>query len=268
MKKIIFIDIDGTLINNSGKFPESSKDAITKAREKGHLVFINTGRSRSQVFKYIEDIGFDGFICSEGLYVEYGGKTLREESLSSEQVDLINEYVKKENLGFMAEGHRVFLVNQRFIDYTIQMVGEEDFERFKLVFPYGEPAKVVPYEGIGKINFPVQSDYSTELQKEFGSKLRVGYFTDDAMKGGMMTLGRFDVDKMIGVNFILEYLNQQDAETYAFGDTGGDIGMVTGCTYGIAMGNASECLKEKADFVTDSVDENGLYNAFVKYGLI
>lgn len=268
MKKLIFIDIDGTLINSSGSFPESARLAIKKARENGHLVFINTGRSRAQVFKYIEDIGFDGFICSESLYIEYEGKVLKEQSLSNVQIDLINEYVSKEKLGFMAEGHRVFLVNQQFIDYTIKMVGENEFERFKLVFPYGEPTNIVPYEGIGKINFPTQKDYSQELQKLFGDKLKVGFFTDDTMKGGMMTLGRFDVDKMIGVNFILDYLNIHDAETYAFGDTGGDIGMIVGCTYGIAMGNATSNLKEKADFITDCVDEDGIYNAFVKYSLI
>lgn len=272
--KIIFIDIDGTLINYAGEVPESAKVAIKKARENGHLVFINTGRSRAQVFKYIEDVGFDGYICSEGLYVESNGEILKKESLSKEQVDLINDYIKKEKIGFMGEGHTKFIVNSSFLDKMKELIPNGDLERFNKVFPFGEVLEQIPYEDMGKINFPSATDFSKELQKQFGDKLKAGFFTDEGVSYGMMTLGYPNVDKMNGVTFLLNHLeqnenvNQTDVETYAFGDTGGDIGMVVGCTYGVAMGNGSDSLKEKADYVTETVDGNGIYNAFVKYGLI
>ena len=62
-RKILFFDIDGTLITDDGKryFPDSAKEAIQKARENGHLAFINTGRVFCNVTEEIRSAGFDGF---------------------------------------------------------------------------------------------------------------------------------------------------------------------------------------------------------------
>lgn len=267
--KLIFIDIDGTLIEDHGAFPDSAKKAIETARKNGHLVFINTGRSRSQVFKYIEDIGFDGIVCSDGMYVEYKGEVLKKESLSKEQIDIINKYFSENKIGYMAEGHSKFLVNNLFITQMRNFVGNDNYERFSAVFPYSGLVEKIPYDEIAKVNFPVKNDYSEELQKKIGSLLHVGFFTDgDGKDYGMMYISLPNANKMNGVDFILDYLKLDNAETYAFGDTKGDLGMVKGCTYGIAMGNGEQILKDNADFVTDTVAEDGLYKAMVKFGLV
>ena len=70
MGKIIFIDVDGTLVNYEGIIPESATAAIRKARANGHRVYISTGRSKAEVYKDIWDIGLDGMIGGNGSYVE------------------------------------------------------------------------------------------------------------------------------------------------------------------------------------------------------
>lgn len=62
MSKIIFIDVDGTLVDYEGNVPASAVEAIRKARENGHRVYISTGRSKAEVYKEIWDIGLDGMI--------------------------------------------------------------------------------------------------------------------------------------------------------------------------------------------------------------
>ena len=65
-RKILFFDIDGTLISeSSGEIPESTKTALKRAQENGHITIINTGRTRALIEPRLQDMGFDGYICEE-----------------------------------------------------------------------------------------------------------------------------------------------------------------------------------------------------------
>ena len=77
-RKILFFDIDGTLITDDGKryFPDSAKEAIQKARENGHLAFINTGRVFCNVTEEIRSAGFDGFVCAKLVIWNKSAKSL------------------------------------------------------------------------------------------------------------------------------------------------------------------------------------------------
>ena len=66
MGKIVFIDVDGTLVNYDGTLPDSAVEAIRQARKNGHRVYISTGRSRAEVYQEIWDIGLDGMIGGNG----------------------------------------------------------------------------------------------------------------------------------------------------------------------------------------------------------
>ena len=70
MKKILFSDIDGTLLDYENKLPASADRAIKEARKNGHRVYICTGRSEVEVYDYIWDIGIDGVIGGNGSYVK------------------------------------------------------------------------------------------------------------------------------------------------------------------------------------------------------
>ncbi|MED4228943.1 HAD hydrolase family protein [Neobacillus cucumis] len=86
MKKFIFLDIDGTLMNDNGVIPDSATLAVRKARENGHLVFICTGRSRNIIFPEILEVGFDGIIGAAGGYIEIGDNILFHEKLKKENL--------------------------------------------------------------------------------------------------------------------------------------------------------------------------------------
>ena len=62
MGKIIFLDVDGTLVDYENRLPESAVLAVGKARENGHRVYICTGRSKAEVYENIWEIGLDGMI--------------------------------------------------------------------------------------------------------------------------------------------------------------------------------------------------------------
>ena len=84
-------------------------------------------------------------------------------------------------------------------------------------------------------------------------------FADVDTKGG---------GKHIGVDKIIEYYKIDISETMAFGDGGNDLSMIEHCAIGIAMGNANEKLKKAADYITDDVDNDGIYKALKHFKII
>ena len=71
-----------------------------------------------------------------------------------------------------------------------------------------------------------------------------------------------------GIKVIAEHFDLSLEDVIAFGDGMNDLEMVQGVKMGIAMGNAHPKLKEVAAMITDSVNENGIYNALIRLGLI
>ena len=85
------------------------------------------------------------------------------------------------------------------------------------------------------------------------------YFTDVNVAG---------VNKAVGINKFAAYYGFEMAQTIAFGDGGNDIPMLRAVGTGIAMGGASETVKAAADYITGTVDENGIQNALIHFGII
>ena len=85
MRKIIFFDIDGTIsVEETGEIPQSAVDAIRKARENGHLAFINSGRTLSSIEEKYKEIGFDGYVCGCGTDIYVGNSNVFRNTLSQE----------------------------------------------------------------------------------------------------------------------------------------------------------------------------------------
>ena len=74
--KVLFLDIDGTLVDFRGKMPESAGRALELARERGHKLVLCTGRTRTQLFSWLLAYGFDGLITGAGAQVEADGKLI------------------------------------------------------------------------------------------------------------------------------------------------------------------------------------------------
>ena len=98
--KIIFIDVDGTLVDYSGQLPESAVKAVREARANGHRVYISTGRSKAEVYQNIWDIGLDGMIGGNGSYVEDHGHVVLHRLITPEQCRRIVDWLHGRGLEF------------------------------------------------------------------------------------------------------------------------------------------------------------------------
>ena len=88
-KKIIFIDVDGTLLDYENVLPKSADLAIKEAKKRGHRVYICTGRSKAEVYDYLWDIGLDGMIGGNGSYVEDGDTVVMHQLITKNSVDIL-----------------------------------------------------------------------------------------------------------------------------------------------------------------------------------
>ena len=93
MSKIIFLDVDGTLVDYENRLPESAVTAIRAARAKGHRVYLCTGRSRAEVYLNLWDIGLDGMIGGNGSYVEDHGTVVMHQLITPEQARRIVDWL-------------------------------------------------------------------------------------------------------------------------------------------------------------------------------
>ena len=259
---VVFFDIDGTVVDNDSQIiPESAVEAIRLLREKGHLPVVNTGRPYGHVDPRVRKMDFGGWICSCGAEVILNGEFLYQDYPSRETCRRITEAAHDCGLLIQAESAR-----ELFYDDTMTYSGHSarEAERLAKKGIHVVPFSAVPdYTFIKFVTHDIEgSDRAAFLKvagEEFDYFIHVGTMIEYTKKGNT---------KAKGMERLLKALNVPKEETFAIGDSGNDIPMFDMAGTTICMGNGMDVLKERADFVTDSVLDDGIYNALKHYGLI
>lgn len=278
MKKAIFLDIDGTLVNDHLVIPDSAKLAVQKARENGHLVFICTGRPKSLISPDILEVGFDGMIGSAGGYIEMDEEVLLHVNVKKEDVKHVVDFFNLHGIEFNLESNIGIFTgkngNSRMRSTLEQLQKDNpnpkvDIEKgFESIFDSIIESDDLIRDDINKISFfgsklPIES-----IKQEFASKFTVIPSTVSAFGENCGEISILGVNKATGIEKIITHLNIKKEDTFGYGDSWNDLEMLEYVQNGIAMGNANEAVKKIANDVTDTHDEDGIYNSFKKYGLI
>lgn len=277
MRKIIFLDVDGTLVNYENKLPASAVDAIHKAKAGGHLVYMCTGRSKAEVYPELWEIGLDGLIGGNGSYVESQGEVVFEQTLSLDEATRVVDWLKERGLEFYLESNNGLFASENFITAGEPVIrkyalgkGAPDAETTTVpgVFPDMIFDGELYRDDLNKISF-ILSDYQDFLDaKAAFPELKAGTWGGKGELALFGDLGVGNISKARAIDELLGYLGADQADTFAFGDAKVDIPMLKYCAVGVAMGNGGDEIKAMADYITDAVDDDGLYNAFVHFGLI
>lgn len=261
MIKAIFFDVDGTLLSfKTHEMPESTKRSLKKLKEKGVKIFISTGRSPSafHAIKDRIDFEFDGFVYNNGQYVVVGEEVIRDECLPKEDLRNLVEYIQENKIAtsFTESDYTyVNLVNDR-IDELLKLLGSTIEE--KNIDSVSRIEDHATYQLAAYIYENEEDDFFAQAPNLRGVRWHP-LFVDVIPKDG---------GKAVGISKILEHFSISKDETMAFGDGGNDTEMLEYVSYGIAMGNAVESAKKVSKYVTDHVDEDGIYNALIKYEVI
>ncbi len=279
MSKVIFLDVDGTLIDYEAKMPHSAGIAIEKARKNGHKVYICTGCSKAEILKR-NLCDLDGMIGGNGAYVESNGQVIMHQGLSKEDVKHIVDWCNQRKLGFYLESNSGMYCN----DYMLEQ-GPNTMRKYILGKGASEKdasnkshtfiSNFILLKGddlyrddVNKISF-ILSSYQDHLDSKEEFKHLVantwGGKNEEALFGD---LGPTGITKRYAIEVLLDYLHVSKEDTISFGDAKIDLSMFECCGYNVAMGNGGKEIKEAADYITDDVNRDGLYKAFEYLKLI
>lgn len=277
MGKIIFLDVDGTLVDYENRLPKSAVEAVRQARKNGHRVYISTGRSKAEVYQELWDIGLDGMIGGNGSYVEDNGNVVMHTLISKEQCKRVIDWLHERGLEFYLESNNGLFASENFEEKGKPVIQEYSKRKgkdhaseitVKSAFPDMIFGEELYRDDLNKISFILDSykDY-LDAKKAFPD-LEAGTWGGKGETALFGDLGVKNINKANAIEHLLKYLNADISDTIAFGDARVDIPMLEYCAYGVAMGNGGAAIKEIADYITDDVENDGLWKAFKKLSLI
>lgn len=256
MKKVIFFDIDGTLVHHQGEtrnIPNKVIDQMDRLQKAGYLLFIASGRPFSFINDTISSYPFDGYILSNGAHVEYKKRLLFHKPMEYNQVKKLVKKLNSLECEYIIETKYKSYLNPTYRELYDFFIGC-DINESLLVHNFNED--VIIAEAL-KIEVNAKDDVREEIESYIKDKFNYdSHGTKNAFE-----IYASEVTKAVGVTKVLEYLNIDRQNSYAFGDGLNDLEMLQEVGIGIAMGNAVEEAKLVANKVCGHVDEEGLYHA-------
>jgi len=257
-KKLIFFDIDGTIISSKGMLP-STKEAIRAARANGHICVINTGRSKALVGPKIRElVEFDGYVMGCGSMIEFRDEVLYHHTWDASVGQRVIDGLRRHRIDAVLEGTETNfcepferLFTPAFRNYILQF-REEGYGSFE--------------EAPGNFDkffcFPETTEHMYDFLGEFA----------DIVDGIPRERGYFEVipkgiTKETGMRMLAEKLGIPMEDTVAIGDGPNDLPMLRCAHTAIVMGNAPAEVKRIAHHVTTDVDDDGIQNALRWLGL-
>lgn len=259
MIKAIFFDIDGTLVSfKTHKVPQSTKEALKLLRQKGIKLFIATGRAFMSIDN-LDNFQFDAYITLNGGYCLTGNKeVIYKSKIPSNNIYALNDYLKNtEMFPCMAATEDEITIN--YIDDDVRHILELINFATPVIKSFEEVRDIEVFQLMAFVDKEKEDYLMKNILTDCAPTRWNPLFTDIIREGN---------SKQTGMDKLLDYYHIDLSETMAFGDGGNDIPMLQHASVSIAMGNAHDDVKQAASYITDSVDEDGIWNALKKFSII
>lgn len=268
MKKLIFFDIDGTIITEGTRhsdryIPQSCIHTIRQLQDDGHLCFVNTGRSYAELDPAIQALPFDGYVCGCGTHILYRGQELFARHIEYDLGNAIIADMETCRLEWLLEGPTSIYYSTAPYRTRIRIFQEEHRalipDSFQSISP--EASKDLDFDKFC-ICLGESHDFDT-----FRLKYEKSLTFIDRGKGFYEIVPQ-GCSKASGIRFLEEYFQIPHEDTIAIGDSTNDLPMLEYAGYSIAMGNCSKEILPAVDYVTDTVEKDGIRKAMKHLGLI
>lgn len=264
---MLVLDVDGTLVGSDKQISENTRRAIIEAQKRGKTVAIASGRSIAGIRKTAANISLEQY---GGYVIAYNGTTvvncktgecIYNQMVPQEMVKPVYEAAKKAGVGIVV-----------YNDNTKEMVSGNGLNEYIKADAMACDVTInEAHDFVKAINFPFNKfllsgapAYMAEVEKmmdkEFGDRMNV--FRSDPFY--VELLPRY-VDKGVAVEKLVKHLEIPREKVICIGDSYNDMPMLRFAGMGVAMGNAQKEVKEMADYVTASNDEDGIVNVIDKF---
>jgi phosphoglycolate phosphatase (TIGR01487 family) len=239
--KLVALDMDGTLLNNKGQISPANQEAIKTAKEKGVFVVLSTGRSLLTCREHADDLELTSYLVTvNGSEIWDENRELVERNLvNPEHINWMWELSKQHNAKFWAINTERTLHNEM-------------------------PEDLYNWEWL-KFGFSIDDDVTRELVlKELTAKNEFE-LTNSTLKN--IEVNAAGINKARGLEVVCTRLGIDMKNVMAVGDSRNDLMMIKEAGLGVAMGNAQDVVKEEADWITATNEEDGVAKAIQKWVL-
>jgi Cof subfamily protein (haloacid dehalogenase superfamily) len=256
MKKIIALDIDGTLLTSTKEVTENTKNILHRLHQEGHHLVICSGRSNEAIKDLIKQLdlwgAFEYIVAFNGAIVENikTGELVVEQRLLLDDVKMLfdksydydSEVIVYYNKSIMSKTERVHNYSTvRKRGFTTEYI--KDSSRIK----------VAPYKFLYVDEKEVLDRIEPTIKESFNSKFAI------ARSGpSFLDISPFGIDKGKSILKVAALLNTPIEDVIAFGDSSNDFEMIEAAGVGVAMANSTQDILDIADEVTLSNDEDGI----------
>lgn len=253
--KIAFFDIDGTILRFGHKeLTPNTLKALNSLKEKGIILCIATGRTPLYLPKF-KDL-FDCYITFNGSYCFNKKEDIFSNPINQNEINTIINNINKINKSFCLASKDQIICNGKdkemvdfFLDNNVPLIISDEYDK-------------VTKDDIYQIMASVkENEYDDVLKNTKHVKI-------SSWQGKSVDIIPNNGGKGVAVDKILEYYHLTKDEAIAFGDGENDIEMLKAVGLGVAMGNASDELKNIASDICDSADNDGVYHYCLNKGLI
>lgn len=252
-KKILFSDIDETLVTTDKRLTDENRAAITHFLDTGNALAVSTGRALAGALHLMEDLGLTGrkgiYLCAYNgsqIYDVYAGRTLYRRGLDAEDVRLVNRCAKEYGIHLQAYSDTAVLTETN--DDNLRQYCEIQHLPFEIVPDLADAVKL-PTGKLLAIDFSDPSrvqTFCTLLRSRLSGSMNV--FLSNEFLLEIVPAG---IDKGFAVSFLAKELSVPIENTISAGDQENDIPMIIAAGHGCAVRNGIQALKDAADCVTE-----------------
>lgn len=254
-KKIIALDLDGTLLNSEGITREETKNYLKKLKEKGHIITIATGR-----ILYRALIGTDGAEFADYIVSDAGAAVFKNKETNWEKI--YTKPIEKE----ITEEIASYYNKNKFM--TVNICSKDMIHHYDSTINIKEFLKNIDeiiHVSVSCINNEITEEYFKIFTEKF-SMLKIEIMQDSFAKVKWLEIFQKDIEKYKGITEIARLEEISNENIIAFGDGLNDVEMLKKCGIGVAMKNALPEVKEQADYITSKTNnENGVVEFLKEY---
>lgn len=253
MGKLLFFDIDGTLIDcnkNIYEISKTNRESLDLLKRNGNDVFLATGRCQCFIVDGVYSYPFSGYVTCNGGYVEYKKKAIFKAVVPAEAIKATMKVAEDLDLNYYFEACDKIYVGDKNNPRHIAFANNWGMKPETIVDDF-DPEAIETY--IGMIVVKDKKDIPEMIRRlspYFDVQRHQSEYSFDLTLRG--------VSKALGIKKVVEALNRDISDTIAFGDGRNDVEMLETVGIGVAMAGAMEEALAAADEVCDSVENNGI----------
>ena len=267
--RAVFVDIDGTLCDSRQRVPDSAVRALSRVRERGHRLFVCTGRSVPEIYPRFIDLGFEGVVGGAGGYAAVGDTVLLDERMPAEHVRILTALWEELDAFYVWQGPDQMGPSEGYLDFFVPRAGthpEDWIEYARSITPFivdidaGAFTKVTAYVPPNNASMEAVTEALPDgCRAIIGSVGAAGYVPFEILPTRL--------SKAVGIQAVCEHVGIALSDTVAIGDSNNDVEAVACAAVGISIGGGCEDLVAVADIVAPGVCEDGLAWALAAAGL-